>query len=129
MHQVIGVIGRLMTVRALALAEEHVLSAHFGRRRLGGIELAQQVELGRARGGGCPRRNSRTSVLTSGLEPDSKAYARASRLIPSWIAARVTKAARVPPLRGRAKFVNRAPYGREKSRLQPDRSVGSRHWE
>ena len=29
------------------------------------------------------------------LEPDSKAYALASRLRPNWIAARVTKAARV----------------------------------
>ena len=29
------------------------------------------------------------------LEPDSKAYARARRLIPNWIAAKVTKAARV----------------------------------
>jgi hypothetical protein len=34
-------------------------------------------------------RRSTTLVL---LEPDSKTYARASRLIPSWIAARVTKA-------------------------------------
>ena len=33
--------------------------------------------------------------LHSDLEPDSKAYARAMRLIPNWIAAKVTKAARV----------------------------------
>src|SRR6266404_867653 len=48
-HQIVGVKGRLMAARALALAEEDLLSAHFGWRRLGGNELAEQVELGRGR--------------------------------------------------------------------------------
>src|ERR1700691_6361975 len=38
-----------MAARALALAEENLLPTHFCRCRLGGIELAKQVELGRGR--------------------------------------------------------------------------------
>jgi len=45
-HQIIGVEGRLMAGRALAFAEEDLLAAHLGLRRLGGIELAENVELG-----------------------------------------------------------------------------------
>src|SRR4029077_8597496 len=41
--------GRAMAARALALAEKDLLTAHFGWRRLGGIELAEDVELGRRR--------------------------------------------------------------------------------
>ena len=37
----------------------------------------------------------RSAAIYPSLEPDSKAYVLASRLIASWIAARVTKAARV----------------------------------
>jgi len=49
MHQVVGIIGRLMAARALALTEEDLLTTHFGWRRLGGIKLAKQVKLGRGR--------------------------------------------------------------------------------
>src|ERR1700737_191245 len=48
-HQIVGVEGRLVASRALALAEEDLLAAHLGLRRLGGIELAENVELGRRR--------------------------------------------------------------------------------
>jgi len=39
-HQIVGVKGRLMASRALALAEEDILASHLGLCRLGGIELA-----------------------------------------------------------------------------------------
>src|SRR5712692_6753803 len=45
-HRVVGVKGRLVAVRALALAEEDLLATHLGLCRLGGIELAIDVELG-----------------------------------------------------------------------------------
>jgi len=45
-HQIVGVEGRLMASRALALAEEDLLAAHLGPRRLGRIELAENIELG-----------------------------------------------------------------------------------
>src|ERR1700730_2635221 len=46
-HQIVGVERRLMASRALALAEEDLLAAHLGGGRLGGLELAEDVELGR----------------------------------------------------------------------------------
>src|SRR5712692_477131 len=46
-HQVVSVKRRLVAARALALAEEDLLAAHLGCRRLGGNELAKNVELGR----------------------------------------------------------------------------------
>jgi hypothetical protein len=48
-RQIVGVEGWLMASRALALAEKDLLAAHLGLRRLGGIELAENIELGRRR--------------------------------------------------------------------------------
>jgi len=48
-HQVVGIEGRLVTARALAFAKENLLAAEFGLSRLGGIELAKEVQLWRRR--------------------------------------------------------------------------------
>src|SRR3984893_82248 len=46
-HQIVGVERRLVASRALTLAEEDLLAVHLGLCRLGGIELTEDVELGR----------------------------------------------------------------------------------
>jgi hypothetical protein len=48
-HQVVGVEGRLVAARALALADEDLLAPHLCGRCLGGIEFAKDVELRRRR--------------------------------------------------------------------------------
>ena len=49
MHEIVGVIGRLVAGGALGLAEEQTLAAQLALGGFGRIELAEDVELGRGR--------------------------------------------------------------------------------